>query len=522
VPDVLALRDGKLTSDDTRLAGVVLELRDGVTGLPILGSAALPGLYAADQPIVTTTDVNGFYAFHGLRPGVYGVFDVKPEGYLPGIDTPGSLGGVVISTLVVTDPAVLAQLIEQPQDDAIVQIGLPLAGDSINNNFSVVTTIVIPFQVFPPQPAPPAPLLPLGFFNPLPPLFAPPPEILPFLVGPVLTRAGGALYTWHLSVVDAGQPRGPITSQQAVQLTSMRPEDEILWQDDDLDEGEWTFASETPVAGRLNVRKLRFGIRGGIPIAGDFNGDGKFEVGVFKDGKWFIDLNDNGKWDRGDLWAKLGHKGDRPVTGDWDGDGKTDIGIYGPAWPGDPRAVAHEPGLPDPHNENTDVQKNIPRQPHETAVGRRTMKLTAEGQARADLIDHVFFYGTPGDHPIVGDWNGDGTHTIAVFRDGVWRRDTDGDGKWSKADTRAKFGQPGDLPVVGDFNGDGVEELGVFRDGKWLIDTNGNGVIDGEDQVFELGGPGDSPVAGDWNGDGRAEPGVYRDGASPQGKVAAE
>ena len=43
VPDVLALRDGKLTPDDTRLAGVVLMLRDGVTGVPILGSAALAG-----------------------------------------------------------------------------------------------------------------------------------------------------------------------------------------------------------------------------------------------------------------------------------------------------------------------------------------------------------------------------------------------------------------------------------------------------------------------------------------------
>jgi serine-aspartate repeat-containing protein C/D/E len=242
---------------------------------------------------------------------------------------------------------------------------------------------------------------------------------------------------------------------------------------------------------------------------------------VFKDGRWFIDLNDNGVWDEGDLWAKLGHKGDRPVTGDWDGDGKTDIGIYGPAWAGDPRAVAHEPGLPDPHNENTDVHKNVPRQPNHSAVGERTMKLTAEGKARADLIDHVFFYGTPGDHPVVGDWNGDGTHTIAVFRDGVWRRDTDGDGKWSKADVKTHFGQKGDLPVAGDFNGDGVDELGVYRDGTWLIDTNGNGLIDAEDQVFHLGSAGDIPIVGDWNGDGVAEPGVYHGSSAPLAQAPA-
>lgn len=520
VPDVLALRDGKLTSDDTRLGGVLLQLRDGVTGLPIYGSAALPGTYAADQPITTLTDANGHYQFVGLLPGTYAVYDVKIEGTFTGIDTPGSLGGVIVSELVVTDPAVLAQLLALPEHDAILAIALPVAGNSVENNFSVVVTTVFTLQILPPPPAPPEPFIGGGFFNPLPPLFPTPEYVFPYLLQPVLTRAGGSLYTWHLSVVDAGQPRGLEATQQVVRLTSMRPQDEILWDEADLDDGEWVFAAGTP--GQVSVRKTRFGIRGGIPIAGDFNGDGKSEVGVFKDGRWYIDLNDNGVWDEGDLWAQLGHKWDKPVTGDWDGDGKTDIGIYGPAWPGDPRAVAHEPGLPDPHNANTRVHKNIPRPAERTAVGERTMKLTANGQPRADLIDHVFFYGTPGDHPIVGDWNGDGTHTIAVFRDGVWRRDTDGDGKWSESDAKVNFGRSGDRPVVGDFNGDGVDELGIYRDGMWYIDTNGNGEIDPEDQKFQLGGPGDTPVVGDFNGDGMAEPAVYRDSASPGATAAIE
>jgi serine-aspartate repeat-containing protein C/D/E len=520
VPNVLAQRDGKLTSDDTRLPGVTLELRDGVTGLPILGSVALAGIYAADQPIRTTTDANGHYVFYGLPPGTYAVYDVKPEGYFTGIDTPGSMGGMVVSSLVTTDPAVLSQLVALPHYDALVGIALPRGGDAVNNNFSVVVTTVFTIEILPPQPLEPPPLLAAGFLNPLPPLVPPPNSIFPYLVQPQLTRTGGALYTWHLSVVDAGQPRDPLEGDQSVQLTAVRPGDEVLWQADELADGEWDLPGEAG-GPAMKTRKLRFGLRGGIPISGDFNGDGKSEVGVFKDGRWFIDLNDNGVWDEGDLWAKLGHKGDRPVTGDWDGDGKTDIGIYGPAWPGDPRAVAHEPGLPDPNNENTEVHKNVPRQPNQTAVGKRTMKLTAEGKSRADLIDHVFFYGTPGDHPVVGDWNGDGTHTIAVFRDGVWRRDTDGDGKWSKADVKAHFGQKGDLPVVGDFNGDGVDELGVYRDGTWLIDTNGNGLIDGEDRVFHLGGAGDVPIVGDWNGDGVAEPGVYHESSAPLAQAPA-
>ena len=113
---------------------------------------------------------------------------------------------------------------------------------------------------------------------------------------------------------------------------------------------------------------------------------------------------------------------------------------------------------------------------------------------------------------MVGDFNGDGVDTIAVFRDGVWHRDTDGDGRLSKADVHSRFGRSGDLPVVGDFNGDGIDDLGVYRNGTWYIDTNANGTIDATDRVLKLGGAGDQPVVGDFDGDGTAEAGVYHDG----------
>ena len=43
--EIAALRDGLRTADDTPLAGVVLELRDGADGEPITGDLALPGTY---------------------------------------------------------------------------------------------------------------------------------------------------------------------------------------------------------------------------------------------------------------------------------------------------------------------------------------------------------------------------------------------------------------------------------------------------------------------------------------------
>jgi hypothetical protein len=203
------------------------------------------------------------------------------------------------------------------------------------------------------------------------------------------------------------------------------------------------------------------------------------------------------------------------VTGDWDGDGKTDIGVFGPSWPGDERAIAAEPGIPDPENRTRHAPKNIPPQSHQATSGVRNLRKTSTGQVRSDLIDHVFSHGVPGDVPLTGDWNGDGIATIGLFSAGEWYLDMDGDGKLTKADQKFTYGLPTDVPVVGDFNGDGISEIGVYRDGVWYIDADRNRRLDAHDRAFQLGGPGQVPVVGDWDGDGRAEPGVYQPGASP-------
>jgi hypothetical protein len=294
------------------------------------------------------------------------------------------------------------------------------------------------------------------------------------------------------------------------QLTSTRI-DVVGWNNIPLDHGRWTLAVvdyKEPVVLREEV----FGHPNARPVVGDFNGDGVSDLGVFIDGQWYLDVNGNGRWDEGDLWAHLGSGEDLPVTGDWDADGKTDIGIYGPAWPRDPWAIENEPGLPDPENFPTQPigkMKNMPPAPEEATSGGRAMKLTAKGRPRADLIDHVFYYGTPGETPIAGDWNGDGVRQIGTFRDGEWILDLDGDGRLSDRDSTIRFGQAGDVPVVGDFNGDGSEELGIYRAGVWTLDTNGNRELDAHDKVFELGGADDVPVVGDWNDDGVDDPGIF-------------
>jgi hypothetical protein len=504
-----SFRDGVLTPDDTRLSGVTLMLADAA-GQVLLDSHG--------NPITTATDANGYYQFTGLPPGTYTVLKVHPDGYIDGINTAGTTGGLAISPTLLSFglmsqgvSASDALLQSVGVNDAIAMISISGGQVSLNNNFSEITIVQ---QDLPPVLNPPLNLPGSNYAllaSPyLSPASAPLAPSAPPVIGPYLYGSWGANgTTWHLSVIDAGLPRGvrSITPLQ-LHLTGSRFS-RASWHSSKMTEGLWRLhPGEVPGASEQSVT---FGKLRGIPVTGDFNGDGVTDVGIFVDGEWFIDLNGNGVWDKDDLWAKLGSRDDKPVTGDWDGDGKTDIGIFGPAWPGDPRAVASEPGLPDPNNALTGVPKNVPPKRHEATLGWRTMRRTEEGEVRADLIDHVFHFGTPDDIPVTGDWTGSGIDTIGIFHKGRWILDVDGDGKRSEKDRDLHLGQAGDKPVVGDFNGDGVDELGVYRDGQWLIDINHDYVLDDQDLHYQLGGAEHRPVVGDWDGDGCDQIGIHQE-----------
>ena len=40
-----------------------------------------------------------------------------------------------------------------------------------------------------------------------------------------------------------------------------------------------------------------FGLPGDQPVMGDWTGDGRIRVGVFRNGEWYLDLNGNRRWD---------------------------------------------------------------------------------------------------------------------------------------------------------------------------------------------------------------------------------
>lgn len=68
-------------------------------------------------------------------------------------------------------------------------------------------------------------------------------------------------------------------------------------------------------------------LSGDQPVSGDWNGDGRDGVAIFRPSstRWYIDDSFDGRVDRKLMY---GRTGDTPVTGDWDGNGRDGIGVF--------------------------------------------------------------------------------------------------------------------------------------------------------------------------------------------------
>jgi hypothetical protein len=127
-----------------------------------------------------------------------------------------------------------------------------------------------------------------------------------------------------------------------------------------------------------------------------------------------------------------------------------------------------------------------------------------------------FFYGNPGDTPMVGDWDCDGIETPGLYRrsDGyVYLRNSNTPGE---AHIRFYFGDPGDIPLAGDFDGDGCDTVSLYRPSVgsvFIINELGNngGGLGAAASSYVFGNPGDKPFVGDFDGDGGETVGLHRE-----------
>ncbi len=227
-------------------------------------------------------------------------------------------------------------------------------------------------------------------------------------------------------------------------------------------------------------RRIHLGSPRGMPLVGDWNGNGHQRVGFFENGVWYLEFNGDGVWDGGviDKVYRFGMAGAQPFVGDWNGDDKDEIAIY--------------------------------------VNGFWFLDVNGNGVWDGEPTDKMIIWGFAGSTPVTGDWNGDGRTKVGLYKDGLWYLDVDGNGIWDggTTDRMIAWGWTGTTPVVGDWNGDGKTKVGVYLNGFWFLDMDGNGIWDGgtTDKMIILGWSGTAPVVGDWNGDGKTKVGTFVNG----------
>jgi hypothetical protein len=127
-----------------------------------------------------------------------------------------------------------------------------------------------------------------------------------------------------------------------------------------------------------------------------------------------------------------------------------------------------------------------------------------------------FYFGNPGDYPIMGDWDCDGIDTVGMYRQSnglVYLRNSNTQGTHH---IRFFFGNPGDIPIVGDFNNNGCDTVSIYRPSNqtfYIINALGanDGGLGAAQFSYVFGNPGDKPFTGDFNGNGTDTVGLHRE-----------
>ena len=269
-------------------------------------------------------------------------------------------------------------------------------------------------------------------------------------------------------------------------------------------------------AGGLDTAGARWGISTDFFVDGDFDGDGRSDITVFRPSS--TPANSNFYiLQSGTNTARIenfGLTGDDPsVVDDYDGDGKTDVAVYrGGLSPGAQSIWFYRGSLNNPSGNVTYTpwgqNGDFPSPGDYDGDGRAdfvVQRNSGNGQGQfwmlqsTDGFNNSIYFGLPSDLILPGDYDGDGKTDVAVARGSggqiLWwyRRSIDGVGVGPIA-----FGiSATDFPTQGDYDGDGRTDISVWRPNAdpaltnfWVRNSSTSAV-----QYNEWGQQGDYPVA---------------------------
>jgi uncharacterized repeat protein (TIGR03803 family) len=290
------------------------------------------------------------------------------------------------------------------------------------------------------------------------------------------TAVPGTTYYYVVSAVNSAFEGG---NSSEISVTAVRPA-----RLDDVDgdgaadlglfspaTGKWSFRSSA--AGFGSGPSVEFGQPGDIPVAGDYDGDGKDDFAVYRrsNGTSSRPLRDLGWFVVPAATGRLVHYSSAcffwdpstPVPADYTGDGRIELAVF-----------CHEEWF------LTDL-----------ATG----------------ITNTYRWGFNTDIPVPADYDGDGRADLAVFRpgNGYWYVFSPATGTSSVF----QWGVDGDIPLPADYTGDGRIDLAIYRpaNGHWFVYDLATGTI----SSYQWGISTDVPAPKDYDGDGRTDLAVWRE-----------
>jgi ABC-type phosphate/phosphonate transport system substrate-binding protein len=224
--------------------------------------------------------------------------------------------------------------------------------------------------------------------------------------------------------------------------------------------------------GRWHIRQVGqadytfwYGIRGDVPLFGDWDGDGYDTPGMYRPTNGFAyltnELPPNGGFGVGDpaLTFFFGGPGDQVFVGDWDGDRIDTLGIS------------------------------------------RNGKMYLANTNATVIADLEFWFGVPTDVAFGGDAARDGTDGVFLYRPTsgftYFTNSTPvGPNDVAPTDGTLFFGVPTDRFVIGDWDADGVDSVGVFRPSNTTVYLRNLNTTGAHGISYVWGQPSWQPVAG--------------------------